>query len=129
MPSETDRAVPNERRRPIPEVSPKRAGCFCPAFPSTRPVARRMSESSATSVSPAEIEARQDDLLRQLDELEKRIARVLADYAAYGQSPALRATNPSAGEIAQPPLAAKTPGVALPLSAAVVPATATMAVG
>jgi hypothetical protein len=88
-----------------------------------------MSESSATTASPADIEARQDDLLRQLDELEKRIARVLSEYAASGQSPARPATSPSLGGVLQPSVAAKTPGVVLPFSAAAVPTAAATAAG
>jgi hypothetical protein len=33
-----------------------------------------------------ELEARQDDLLRQLDELERRIAAVVADYSGHAQT-------------------------------------------
>jgi hypothetical protein len=44
-----------------------------------------MSEQPAKTTLLAEIESRQDELLRQLDELEKKIARVLADYAASCQ--------------------------------------------
>jgi hypothetical protein len=44
-----------------------------------------MSDYSVTHALLTDIEARQDDLLRQLDELEKKIARVLADYAASFQ--------------------------------------------
>jgi len=83
-----------------------------------------MSDLSAPAVSPADIEARQDDMLRQLDALEKRIARVLADYAASGQSPARPATGSGAGAISQPLAAAETPGMALPFSAGAVPTAA-----
>ncbi len=44
-----------------------------------------MPDYSATAALISDIEARQDDLLRQLDELEKRIAAVLAEYAASCQ--------------------------------------------
>jgi len=78
-----------------------------------------MSEPSAPAVSPADIEARQDDLLRQLDELENRIARVLAEYSAYGKSPVRPVTG--GGPVSRQSVAAETRATALPLSAAVVP--------
>ena len=80
-----------------------------------------MSELSATGTSPADIESRQDDLLRQLDALEKRIDRVLADYAASGKSPARAVMSPNLAGIAQPPVGAETAGMTLPFSAAPAP--------
>ncbi len=80
------------------QKSAPRAGQFfaacllspCPVAPAQCP------EFSATAASLADIEARQDDLLRQLDALEKRIDRVLADYAAtVSQSPVARARGGS----------------------------------
>jgi hypothetical protein len=86
-----------------------------------------MSEFSATTglpaPSPADIEARQDDLLRELDVLEKRIGQVLSDYAASVKSPARPATGPRIDGISQPLVAAETPRLGLPLSAGAVPST------
>ena len=112
----TDRAAAADARS-----QPRERGAFpLPSPPPRPPVARHMSDLSAPAVSPADIEARQDDLLRQLDALEKRIARVLADYAASGQSPPRPKTSSGAGAISQPLAAAETPGVALPFSAVAV---------
>ncbi|HEX4142276.1 MAG TPA: hypothetical protein VHY91_01890 [Pirellulales bacterium] len=73
-----------------------------------------MTELSAPAPSPADIEARQDDLLRQLDALEKRIAQVLAEYAASVQSPAKPAASLGLSASSQPPVDAKAPPMALP---------------
>jgi hypothetical protein len=78
-----------------------------------------MSEIPATGVSPSEIEARQDDLLRQLDVLEKRIDRVLADYAGYVKSAA--ATSPHLPGTAQPVTGPDAADMTLPFSAAAAP--------
>jgi hypothetical protein len=51
-----------------------------------------MSEPLPTHSLLAEIEARQDEVLRQLDELDKQICRVLADYAASCQPAVAGAT-------------------------------------
>ncbi|HTU24740.1 MAG TPA: hypothetical protein VMF30_05055 [Pirellulales bacterium] len=70
-------------------------------------------------ISPAEIEERQDELLRQLDELEKRIARVLAEYAVTAHS---GVASLGAG-------AALTTPAVLPLSIPAVPSAAVVAAG
>jgi hypothetical protein len=75
---------------------------------------------SASAPSPADIEARQDDLLRQLDALEKRIARVLSDYAASVQSPARQVASPGLSGVAQPAVGTETPVVIVPISATTV---------
>jgi hypothetical protein len=104
----------------MPEVSP--VGGASAALPITSPPVSspRMSELPPTAALPADIEARQDDLLRQLDALEKRIDRVLAEYAAAG--PARGVTAPIVTGISDPAVAVDPPGVVLPFSATVVAA-------
>ena len=53
--------------------------------------------------------------------LEKRIDRVLADYAASGKSPAQAVMSPNLTGIAQPPVGTETAGMTLPFSAAQAP--------